>query len=322
MEMPGRKYNPQGYRYGFNGKENDRSGEWGLGLVQDYGFRLYNPGLGRFLSVDPLTESYPELTPYQFASNTPIWAIDLDGLEARIYTECALVPHSYISVIDADNLIHVFTFGQYGQNFSDHTNFPIAGQLDNMYNKGALVHLVGKDANDYIFHTFQYNLKVQEVKDVDKVLRYFANEMNGLPPARKEEPHAPMYDRLGDSESVAFNNYILTPWIDLPFFRGENCTSVAKKGLWEGLTTLDKIISALPFSLGLPIPQVFRSTLAGLGVQDVTRNEFLRVNECENELNESACPTIECEFPKSLSNEYHWKNSSPAPQTELKKSEN
>jgi hypothetical protein len=38
--------------------------------------------LGRFLSVDPLTKSYPELTPYQFASNTPIQAIDQDGLEA------------------------------------------------------------------------------------------------------------------------------------------------------------------------------------------------------------------------------------------------
>ena len=34
------------------------------------------------MSVDPLTRSYPELTPYQFASNTPIYAIDLDGLEA------------------------------------------------------------------------------------------------------------------------------------------------------------------------------------------------------------------------------------------------
>lgn len=34
------------------------------------------------LSVDPLTKSYPMLTPYQFASNTPIMAIDLDGLEA------------------------------------------------------------------------------------------------------------------------------------------------------------------------------------------------------------------------------------------------
>jgi uncharacterized protein RhaS with RHS repeats len=36
----------------------------------------------RFLSVDPIGREYPELTPYKFASNTPIMAIDLDGLEA------------------------------------------------------------------------------------------------------------------------------------------------------------------------------------------------------------------------------------------------
>ena len=44
--------------------------------------RIYDPRLGRFLSVDPITADYPYLTPYQFASNTPIQAIDLDGLEA------------------------------------------------------------------------------------------------------------------------------------------------------------------------------------------------------------------------------------------------
>jgi hypothetical protein len=33
------------------------------------------------LSVDPLTKSYPMLTPYQFAGNMPIAFIDLDGLE-------------------------------------------------------------------------------------------------------------------------------------------------------------------------------------------------------------------------------------------------
>jgi hypothetical protein len=33
------------------------------------------------LSVDPLSPEYPELTPYQFASNSPIWGSDLDGLE-------------------------------------------------------------------------------------------------------------------------------------------------------------------------------------------------------------------------------------------------
>ena len=68
------------YRYGFNGKENDDEVK-GEGNQQDYGMRIYDPRLGRFLSVDPLTKDYPELTPYQFASNTPIQAIDIDGEE-------------------------------------------------------------------------------------------------------------------------------------------------------------------------------------------------------------------------------------------------
>ncbi|MCG8331792.1 MAG: hypothetical protein MI974_29165 [Chitinophagales bacterium] len=71
------------YRYGFNGKENDGRFQWGGATHYDYGFRIYNPAIGRFLSVDPLTRSYPELTPYQFAQNSPIVAIDLDGLEAE-----------------------------------------------------------------------------------------------------------------------------------------------------------------------------------------------------------------------------------------------
>jgi len=43
--------------------------------------RIYDPRIAKFLSVDPITKQYPELTPYQFASNRPIDGIDLDGLE-------------------------------------------------------------------------------------------------------------------------------------------------------------------------------------------------------------------------------------------------
>ncbi len=69
------------YRYGFNGKENDFEPKNSQGSQQDYGMRIYDPRLGRFLSVDPLTKSYPELSPFAFAENTPIMAIDLDGEE-------------------------------------------------------------------------------------------------------------------------------------------------------------------------------------------------------------------------------------------------
>ncbi|MBD0350842.1 MAG: hypothetical protein ICV65_06805 [Flavisolibacter sp.] len=69
-----------GYRYGFNGKENDNEVKE-EGNQQDYGMRIYDPRVGRFLSFDPLTKEYPELTPYQFASNRPLDGIDLDGKE-------------------------------------------------------------------------------------------------------------------------------------------------------------------------------------------------------------------------------------------------
>lgn len=81
--MPGRKFSySSNYRFGFNGKE--KSDEvYGEGNVYDYGFRIYSPRVARFLSVDPLTNSYPWYTPYQFAGNSPVFAIDLDGLEIR-----------------------------------------------------------------------------------------------------------------------------------------------------------------------------------------------------------------------------------------------
>jgi RHS repeat-associated protein len=83
MLMPKRSYSAAGsYRYGFNGKEID-SDTKGLGNQYDYGFRIYDPRIGRFLSIDPLFQSYPWYTPYQFAGNTPIQAIDLDGLEEK-----------------------------------------------------------------------------------------------------------------------------------------------------------------------------------------------------------------------------------------------
>ena len=65
----------------YNGKE--LQDELGLGWY-DYGFRWYNTAIARFGSVDPLAEDFKSLTTFQFASNMPSIAIDLDGLEAVI----------------------------------------------------------------------------------------------------------------------------------------------------------------------------------------------------------------------------------------------
>lgn len=96
-ELPGRRYNASKYRYGFNGKENDDDVK-GTGNQQDYGMRIYDNRLGRFFTVDPLTREYAELTPYQFASNTPVQAVDLDGLEAVKVDVTARATFLFVSV--------------------------------------------------------------------------------------------------------------------------------------------------------------------------------------------------------------------------------
>ena len=80
--MPGRIYtSTSGYRYGFNGKESDLET-----ATYDYGFRIYDSKLGRFLSLDPLSKSYPWNSPYSYAEGDPIDFIDLDGLEKPVQT--------------------------------------------------------------------------------------------------------------------------------------------------------------------------------------------------------------------------------------------
>ena len=53
--------------------------------------RIYDPRLGRFLSTDPITSTYPHLTPFQFASNNPILNIDIDGFEGVDYTKNSIL---------------------------------------------------------------------------------------------------------------------------------------------------------------------------------------------------------------------------------------
>ncbi|OPX99528.1 MAG: tRNA(Glu)-specific nuclease WapA precursor [Syntrophorhabdus sp. PtaB.Bin027] len=61
-------------RFDFTGQERDR----GTGLLY-FGARYLDPGIGRWLSVDPLTESNLSSSNYSFCSNNPINKFDPDG---------------------------------------------------------------------------------------------------------------------------------------------------------------------------------------------------------------------------------------------------
>ena len=81
MLMPGRKFDAgTGYRYGFNGKEKDNEVN-GEGNTLDFEERLFDSRLGRWLSVDKLSEKYPNESPYIFSGNAPLYFKDPDGKE-------------------------------------------------------------------------------------------------------------------------------------------------------------------------------------------------------------------------------------------------
>jgi RHS repeat-associated protein len=67
------------YRFGFNGKELD--GETGS---QDYGFRIYDPRLGRFLSVDPESSILAFFSTYNFSINSPMFFTDHLGEHPKV----------------------------------------------------------------------------------------------------------------------------------------------------------------------------------------------------------------------------------------------
>jgi hypothetical protein len=52
----------------------------GTGLYA-YGFRYYDPVIGRFTGVDPIAEQFAFVSPFNYAENRPISGVDLHGLQ-------------------------------------------------------------------------------------------------------------------------------------------------------------------------------------------------------------------------------------------------
>jgi len=85
--MPGRSYNANGYRYGFNGHEKVDEVHGVTGSWLSFGDYGYDTRIGRRPSPDPHQIKYPSISPYAGFNDNPIYFIDTDGKDVYVFVD-------------------------------------------------------------------------------------------------------------------------------------------------------------------------------------------------------------------------------------------
>jgi RHS repeat-associated protein len=95
----------ESYMFGFNGQVKDDE-LYGEGNAYEFAYRIYDPRIGKFLSVDPLFKEYPWNSTYAFAENDVIRAVDLEGKEKLIVSDKVKGLYSTaISILTQDKVL-------------------------------------------------------------------------------------------------------------------------------------------------------------------------------------------------------------------------
>jgi RHS repeat-associated protein len=139
MLLPNRHGSIDTYRYGFQGQEKDDEIK-GEGNSINYKFRMHDPRVGRFLSLDPLSASYPHNSPYAFSENRVIDGTELEGMEYKTIHYDLELKSDGTTRIKKVNWVHI------KKNWST----PING-----VNHAATLHVARLNGKTQIFETFE-----------------------------------------------------------------------------------------------------------------------------------------------------------------------
>lgn len=105
--MPGRNWSNEEYRFGFNGMEKDNEIK-GEGNSLDFGARIYDSRLGRWMSLDPAMMDFPTESHYIYCSDNPVIYSDPDGKKkiiTHVWIDQTSGAETRVSVVVSDELM-------------------------------------------------------------------------------------------------------------------------------------------------------------------------------------------------------------------------
>lgn len=140
----------KGYRFGFNGKERDDEVK-GSGNSLDFGARIYDSRLGRWLSTDPEEKNFPSFSPYVSFNNNPIFNVDENGRTGKAYLTKKINKKTGRPFLIIVTNVYLYRQGQEYKNC-------IMADLESKYNRNGN------------YFTYKKNGKVYDVKFKFKVV--------------------------------------------------------------------------------------------------------------------------------------------------------
>ena len=183
-------FSVQPYKYG--GKELDRTN--GLDMY-DFGARLYDMIVPRFITIDPMAEKYPSISPYAYCAGNPIRYVDPTGMivqmfgsateeeRNRVLADLQKLSNHKLSFVQQDNgnwhLTEDSNTRVGENNFSNGTTL-ISDAINNEHTASIVIEhtggFVAEDANPiaatngegsdvYIFYSVQQSPKIGVSKD-------------------------------------------------------------------------------------------------------------------------------------------------------------
>ncbi len=126
--MPGRNYNSNSTRYGFNGMEKVDELHGNSGDAYDFGARVYDARLGRWMSVDPSAKFAYDESPFVAMGNNPQLNVDPDGkfkipIHKQIMEDAlknADIPSGFLGRFHSDLLVGATRYADVYGSTNDH----------------------------------------------------------------------------------------------------------------------------------------------------------------------------------------------------------